>query len=64
MQFESIRWRIFERGFVKNTGPGLFMSREILLKSGITIIENGAPGKGAQFGITIPEGKYVDIRGI
>jgi PAS domain S-box-containing protein len=47
--------RLFERGFGKNTGLGLFLSREILSITGITINETGTPGKGAQFEIAVPE---------
>lgn len=50
--------RIFEQGFGKNTGLGLFLSREILAITGITITENGTPGKGARFEITVPKGAY------
>ena len=50
--------RIFERGFGKNTGMGLFLVREILSITGITITENGEPGKGARFEIVVPKGTY------
>ncbi len=50
--------KIFERGFGKNTGLGLALSREILAITGITIRETGEPGKGARFEITVPEGAY------
>ncbi|MFZ0006248.1 MAG: HAMP domain-containing sensor histidine kinase, partial [Methanoregula sp.] len=50
--------RLFERGFGKNTGLGLFLSREILSITGITITETGEPGKGARFEILVPEGKF------
>ncbi len=43
--------RIFERGFGKNTGLGLALSREILDITGITLHETGMPGKGARFEI-------------
>ncbi len=49
---------IFERGFGKNTGMGLFLSREILSITGITIIESGEPGKGARFEMTVPKDAY------
>jgi PAS domain S-box-containing protein len=49
---------LFERGFGKNTGLGLFLSREILSITGITIAETGEPGKGARFEITVPKGEY------
>ena len=47
---------IFNRGFGKNTGLGLFLSREILSITDITISETGDPGKGARFEITVPKG--------
>jgi PAS domain S-box-containing protein len=50
--------KIFERGFGKNTGLGLALSREILSITGITIHENGEPGKGARFEIRVPERAY------
>jgi len=50
--------RSFEKGFGKNTGLGLFLSREILSITGISIIETGEPGVGVRFEIRVPEGKY------
>jgi len=50
--------RIFERGFGKNTGLGMFLVREVLLLTGITIRETGEPGKGARFEITVPKGMW------
>jgi signal transduction histidine kinase len=50
--------KLFTRGFGKNTGLGLFLSREILAITGITITENGIPGKGARFEIAVPKGAY------
>jgi PAS domain S-box-containing protein len=49
---------IFERGFGRNTGLGLFMIREILGITGITIRETGIPGEGARFEMLVPEGSY------
>jgi len=46
--------RIFQRGFGKNSGLGLFLSREILSITGMTIHENGEEGKGATFEIFVP----------
>jgi len=56
--------KIFERGFGKHTGLGLFLAREILSITGITIQETGEPGKGARFEMTVPSGKYrsVDVQ--
>ena len=50
--------RIFERGFGNHTGLGLFLIREILSITGITIVENGTPGDGARFVISVPKGRY------
>jgi len=50
--------KIFERGFGKNTGLGLFLSREILAITGITIREMGEPGKGARFEMQVPKGMW------
>ncbi len=50
--------RIFERGFGKGVGWGLFLAREILGVTGLTIIENGEPEKGARFVITLPAGTF------
>ncbi len=46
--------QIFDRGFGKNTGLGLTLSRDILAITGITIRENGTPGRGARFEISVP----------
>ncbi len=50
--------RLFERGFGHHTGLGLFLSREILSITGITITGNGEPGKGARFEIVVPKGAW------
>jgi PAS domain S-box-containing protein len=47
--------RIFERGYGKHTGFGLFLTREILAITGITIAETGVCGEGARFEIRVPE---------
>jgi len=47
--------KIFERGFGKNTGLGLFLVQEILSITGITIRETGIPGEGARFEIAVPK---------
>ncbi len=46
--------RIFERGYGHNTGFGLFLVREILEITGITIRETGRAGQGARFELTVP----------
>jgi PAS domain S-box-containing protein len=50
--------RLFMRGNGLNHGYGLFLIREILAITGISITETGEPGKGARFEITIPTGAY------
>ena len=55
---ESDKKRIFEKGFGKHTGLGLFLVREILAITGIEIYENGEPGKGARFEMHVPNGAY------
>jgi signal transduction histidine kinase len=50
--------QIFNRGFGKNTGLGLFLSREILSITGITMQETGEPGQGVRFEIHIPPDKF------
>jgi signal transduction histidine kinase len=55
---EEDKARIFEKGFGKNTGLGLFLTREILSITGLEIKETGVYGKGARFEILVPKGKY------
>jgi PAS domain S-box-containing protein len=50
--------RIFERDVGKNTGLGLFLIREILGITGISITETGTTGKGARFEMRVPHGVY------
>jgi PAS domain S-box-containing protein len=50
--------KIFSQGYGKNTGLGLFLSREILAITGITIRETGVPDKGARFEILVPKDAY------
>lgn len=52
------RERIFERGVGEYTGLGLFLAREILSITDITIKENGKAGQGVRFEMTVPEGRY------
>jgi len=49
---------IFERGYGKNTGLGLFFIREILSITGITIKETGEEGRGVRFELSIPHGMW------
>ncbi len=50
--------KIFERGYGQNTGLGLFLVREILAITDITIAETGHEGSGARFELTVPKGTY------
>jgi len=52
------REHLFERGFGKNTGLGLFLAREILGITGISIRETGDCGTGARFEMLVPKGMY------
>lgn len=54
--------QIFERGYGKNTGYGLFIIRDILDITGITIQEIGTFGEGAEFELLVPGGgfRFVD----
>jgi PAS domain S-box-containing protein len=49
---------LFEQGYGKNTGLGLFLSREILSITGIAIAETSEPGNGARFEMLVPKGAY------
>jgi len=51
----DMKEKLFTRGSGKGHGLGLFLSREILSITGITITEAGEPGRGAKFIITIPQ---------
>ena len=55
---EADKERIFEKGFGKNTGLGLFLTREILAITGLEIKESGMYGQGARFEILVPKGMY------
>jgi len=55
---DSEKDKIFEQGFGKNTGTGLFLIREILSITGILISENGVYGTGVKFEIRVPAGKW------
>ena len=50
--------RLFTRGFGKHTGLGLFLVREILAITGITIHETGEYTRGARFEIAVPNGAF------
>jgi signal transduction histidine kinase len=50
--------KIFRREYFKNTGFGLFLTREILAITGLSVVENGTPGTGARFVIHAPKGTF------
>jgi PAS domain S-box-containing protein len=55
----EMKEKIFMRGSGKSHGYGLFLSREILAITGISIIEIGESGRGAKFIMTGPIRKAV-----
>jgi len=55
---EEIKKTLFVRSLESDHGLGLFLSREILAITGITIVENGEVSKGARFEITVPAGNW------
>ncbi|MFA4875790.1 MAG: PAS domain S-box protein [Methanoregula sp.] len=55
---DSMKERVFERQYEEKKGMGLFLAREILSITGITIRETGEPGKGARFEIAVQKGGY------
>ena len=50
--------KIFERGYGKGTGWGLFLAREILSITGIRLCETGEYLQGARFELFVPKGAY------
>ena len=51
--------RIFDPGFGRNTGEGLYIAREVLLMTDASIREEGEPGKGARFVIDFPSSRFI-----
>ena len=54
---------IFRKGYGKNTGFGLFLAREILAITKISIHETGRHGSGARFEIVVPKNGFRHSRG-
>jgi PAS domain S-box-containing protein len=52
---------IFEDGFGRDHGLGLYLIKEILRITNIEIQERGVPGSGARFELTVPKGAYRTI---
>jgi len=50
-----------EWGSRKHTGYGLFLIRETLAVTGITIFETSAAGEGARFEISVPKGVFRQV---
>ena len=50
--------KIFDYRYGRDNGFGLFLVREILTNTGITIRETGEPGKGARFEMLVPKGMW------
>ena len=50
--------KIFKRQFFQNTGLDMYLSRQILSITGISIRETGIYGTGARFEIRVPKGAY------
>ncbi len=49
---------IFVRKHFRNTGFGLYLSREILGITGLTVRETGRSGNGARFEISVPQNNF------
>lgn len=55
---DSMKTEIFTHDYMKKMGKGLFLVREILEITGMSICESGIPGAGARFEITVPKEGY------
>lgn len=51
----AMKEKIFVYDAGGHSGIGLFICRQILAVTGMTMVENGIPGKGARFVIHVPE---------
>ncbi|MGB8219874.1 MAG: PAS domain S-box protein [Methanoregula sp.] len=58
----SLKEKIFEREYCRRNEIGLYLSREILSITGISIRETGEEGKGARFEILVPPGAWRKTR--
>ena len=54
----DLKEKIFDLSYETDKDRGLFLVREILSVTGITISENGEWGKGARFEILVPDGAW------
>lgn len=55
---DAVKESIFEKSYPRRRGMGLFLVREILSITGISITEEGTAGRCARFVIRIPESGY------
>jgi len=55
---ECDKTRLFDRGYGKNSGLGLFLAKEVLAITGMSIRETGTHGRGARFEIVAPKGTF------
>jgi PAS domain S-box-containing protein len=55
---DNDRKHLFQKGFGRHTGLGLFLAREVLSITGITIRETGSEGTGARFEMVVPPGMF------
>jgi signal transduction histidine kinase len=55
---EELKQEIFKSTMLQNRGLGLFIAKEILSITGLTLQETGVSGSGAQFEIDIPTGCF------
>lgn len=54
----DLKETIFEKGYGKHTGFGLFLAREVLAITDISIRETGIRGQGARFEMIVPRGMF------
>jgi PAS domain S-box-containing protein len=55
---DSEKESIFQHGYGKHTGIGLYLAREILSITGMSILERGTFGEGSRFEILVQAGKF------
>ena len=54
----DVKNRLFELGGARAGGMGMFLVKEILGMTDISILENGEPGKGARFEMIVPKSRF------
>gem|GEM_PF-2984337 len=55
---ENEKGRIFEQGYGRHTGMGLFLIKEVLAITGISVSETGIHGEGARFEMVLSAGNH------